>query len=238
MDKILGFVPFGFVVESGINQKGFSRVVIDDVGIFLKGVADEILDIHTFEYIFSKVRVFCLRRLYAGVKCLRDERFNKGVLCVVFKKSSLRWVRFPFRLLPRPWFLKIWITRIIFKVFTIRISDFILPRPCILKVSGNTPIAKPYGRFLHLRAELSEFSDKAWWLDKGDTVRGKSQDLTEDALQALGETLDNVRKNSGTTIIRFCYDPCITDIATPRQIKASFYGIWSSWHRFFPNTWT
>ena len=84
---------------------------------------------------------------------------------------------------------------------------FYTPQTMHLKVSGNTPIAKPYGRFLHLRAELSEFSDKAWWLDKGDTVRGKSQDLTEDALQALGETLDNVRKNSGTTIIRFCYDP-------------------------------
>ena len=38
---------------------------------------------------------------------------------------------------------------------------FYTPQTMHLKVSGNTPIAKPYGRFLHLRAELSEFSDKA-----------------------------------------------------------------------------
>lgn len=89
---------------------------------------------------------------------------------------------------------------------------FYTPQVLHLKPSGSKPIEKPYGKLLHLRAEISEFSSNAWLLidttgGKRDTVRGVSQDLTEDALNVLQQTFDNIRANKGFVIVRICYDP-------------------------------
>lgn len=89
---------------------------------------------------------------------------------------------------------------------------FYTPQVLHLKPSGSKPIEKPWAKLLHLRAEISEFSSNAWLsIDttggKRDTVRGVSQDLTEDALNVLQTTFDNIRKNSGYAIVRICYDP-------------------------------
>lgn len=89
---------------------------------------------------------------------------------------------------------------------------FYTPQVLHLKPSGSKPIEKPYGKLLHLRAEISEFSSNAWLsIDttggKRDTVRGVSQDLTEDALNVLQQTFDNIRSFGGHVIVRICYDP-------------------------------
>lgn len=81
-----------------------------------------------------------------------------------------------------------------------------------VKVEGSKPIEKPYGKLVHLRADLAEFSSRAWLkIDttggRRDTTWGKSQDLTEDALNVLQTTFDNIRKNGSKVIVRFCYDP-------------------------------
>ena len=81
-----------------------------------------------------------------------------------------------------------------------------------VKVEGSKPIEKPYGKLVHLRADLAEFSSRAWLkIDttggRRDTTWGKSQDLTEDALNVLRTTFDNIRKNGSKVIVRFCYDP-------------------------------
>ncbi|MCQ2107558.1 MAG: DUF4832 domain-containing protein [Fibrobacter sp.] len=81
-----------------------------------------------------------------------------------------------------------------------------------IKVEGSKPIEKPYGKLVHLRADLAEFSSRAWLkIDttggRRDTTWGKSQDLTEDALNVLQTTFDNIRKNGSKVIVRFCYDP-------------------------------
>lgn len=89
---------------------------------------------------------------------------------------------------------------------------FYTPQVLHLKPSGSKPIEKPWTKLLHLRAEISEFSSNAWLsIDttggKRDTVRGVSQDLTEDALNVLQTTFDNIRANNGFAIVRICYDP-------------------------------
>lgn len=89
---------------------------------------------------------------------------------------------------------------------------FYTPQVLHIKPSGSKPIEKPYSRLLHLRAEISEFSSRAWLgIDttggKKDTTWGKSQDLTEDALNVLQQTFDNIRANKGFVIVRICYDP-------------------------------
>ncbi|WP_233138422.1 DUF4832 domain-containing protein [Fibrobacter sp. UWB2] len=89
---------------------------------------------------------------------------------------------------------------------------FYTPQVLHIKPSGGKPIEKPYSQLLHLRAEISEFSSRAWLgIDttggKKDTTWGKSQDLTEDALNVLQQTFDNIRANKGFVIVRICYDP-------------------------------
>ena len=87
---------------------------------------------------------------------------------------------------------------------------FYTPQVLHLKPSGGKPIEKPSGRLLHLRAEISEFSSHAWLgIDSasGDTTWGKNQDLTEDALNVLQTTFDNIRANKGFVVVRICYDP-------------------------------
>ena len=89
---------------------------------------------------------------------------------------------------------------------------FYTPQVLHLKPSGGKPIEKPWAKLLHLRAEISEFSSNAWLgIDttggKRDTMRGVSQDLTEDALNVLQQTFDNIRDFGGHVIVRICYDP-------------------------------
>ena len=89
---------------------------------------------------------------------------------------------------------------------------FYTPQVLHIKPSDGKPIEKPYSQLLHLRAEISEFSSRAWLgIDttggKKDTTWGKSQDLTEDALNVLQQTFDNIRANKGFVIVRICYDP-------------------------------
>ena len=89
---------------------------------------------------------------------------------------------------------------------------FYTPQVLHLKPSGGKPIEKPSGRLLHLRAEISEFSSHAWLgIDttggKNDTTWGKNQDLTEDALNVLQESLDSIRAIRGFAVVRICYDP-------------------------------
>ena len=89
---------------------------------------------------------------------------------------------------------------------------FYTPQVLHLKPSGGKPIEKPDGKLLHLRAEISEFSSNAMLgVDttggKRDTVRGVSQDLTENALNVLQQTFDNIRDYGGHIIVRICYDP-------------------------------
>lgn len=83
-----------------------------------------------------------------------------------------------------------------------------------VKTSGSKPLETIYGKLVHLRADIAEFSSRAWLsIDsvtapgKRDTTWGKSQDLTEDALNVLQATFDNIRKNGSKVIVRFCYDP-------------------------------
>ena len=89
---------------------------------------------------------------------------------------------------------------------------FYTPQVLHLKPSGGKPIENPSSKLLHLRAEISEFSSHAWLgIDttggKKDTTWGKNQDLTEDALNVLQQTFDNIRANKGFVVVRICYDP-------------------------------
>ena len=89
---------------------------------------------------------------------------------------------------------------------------FYTPQVLHLKPSGGKPIENPSSKLLHLRAEISEFSSHAWLgIDttggKKDTTWGKNQDLTEDALNVLQTTFDNICSNNGFVIVRICYDP-------------------------------
>ena len=89
---------------------------------------------------------------------------------------------------------------------------FYTPQVLHIKPAGGKPIEKPYSKLLHLRAEISEFSSHAWLgVDttggKKDTTWGKDQDLTEEALNMLQTTFDNIRKNQGFVVVRICYDP-------------------------------
>lgn len=91
---------------------------------------------------------------------------------------------------------------------------FYTPQVLHLKPEGTVPIQKPYGKFLHLRAELSEFSSRApVKRTETDTTWGKSMPLTEDALNALRKSFQGIRNFGGTVIVRFCYDPWYTGIS-------------------------
>lgn len=89
---------------------------------------------------------------------------------------------------------------------------FYNPQVLHLKPNGTKPVETPYGKLLHLRAEISAFSSQAWLgVDttggKRDTTWGESQDLTEDALDVLQKSFDNIRSFGGKVIVRICYDP-------------------------------
>ena len=78
-----------------------------------------------------------------------------------------------------------------------------------LAVSGSKPI-NTWGNLVHLRVDIGEFSSNAFLsVDKatGDTLWGKSQLLTDDALNALDATLAGIRERGKTAVVRVCYDP-------------------------------
>ncbi|MCH5268536.1 MAG: DUF4832 domain-containing protein [Lachnospiraceae bacterium] len=77
---------------------------------------------------------------------------------------------------------------------------------CIhLKPEGTSPI-DPKNNLVHLRVDLSAFSDNAL-LDEKNQVYGESMPLTADALQVLGQILENIKGRGHSAIIRTCYDP-------------------------------
>lgn len=70
---------------------------------------------------------------------------------------------------------------------------------------------KPYAnRFIHLRADISEFSDNSRWGDSASYSHGTSQDLTEGFLNSFRSYLDKIRAQNSTVIVRFAYDPWYT----------------------------
>ncbi len=93
---------------------------------------------------------------------------------------------------------------------------FYTPQVLHIKHSGTKPIEKPYGKLLHLRAEISDFSSNACWKDdmaEGGKSCGTSSDLTEEALNVLQTSFDNIRSYGGKVIVRICYDPWYNGIS-------------------------
>ncbi len=80
--------------------------------------------------------------------------------------------------------------------------------------TGNAPvsekhirqIAGEHGCIIHLRCGLEDFSRNAALKRHDADTPGKDGDLTQDALRALDQTLDNIRKTGSTAILRFSYD--------------------------------
>lgn len=81
---------------------------------------------------------------------------------------------------------------------------FYTPQVIHFKTTGAS--ANPWSRFLHLRAEISEFSSNAKW-DTCATCHGTTQDLTTAMLDSLRGFFDKIREKNGTVVVRFCYDP-------------------------------
>lgn len=79
---------------------------------------------------------------------------------------------------------------------------FYVPTYMVLSNSNNHGI-KPKDNLVHLRIDLSAFSSNA---KLGDDSYGISQDLSEDALNAIDDTLNNIKKAGHTVIIRCSYD--------------------------------
>ena len=75
--------------------------------------------------------------------------------------------------------------------------------------SAKVTDAKPYGnKFLHLRADISMFSDNSrWGSDVSNPEHGTSQPLTDDMLNSFRKYLDLIRAQNGTVVVRFAYDP-------------------------------
>lgn len=98
---------------------------------------------------------------------------------------------------------------------------FYEPQVIHLKPSGTAPF-DPWCKQSHMRAEISAFSSNACWKDDNSPTGktcGVSQDLTDDALNVLRQSFDNVRKKNGTVIVRITYDPWYNGISnvTPSQ---------------------
>lgn len=92
-----------------------------------------------------------------------------------------------------------------YRHFTIPTADFTRRRSSTLKTAEEY---KPYGnRFIHLRADISEFSSNSRWGDSTNYSHGTTQDLTEDFLDSFRKYLDRVRTQNSTVIVRFSYDP-------------------------------
>lgn len=81
---------------------------------------------------------------------------------------------------------------------------FYRPIGISLKESGNKAVDYNVN-LVHLRFDIAAFSSNAL-VDKENNVYGKSAPISDDALKAAGETLDNVKKRGHMAIVRFCYD--------------------------------
>ena len=68
----------------------------------------------------------------------------------------------------------------------------------ILCTPTATQIKNPKGNLIHLRIGIGAFSKEENHVE--------DMDFTQDMLDSLNSTLDNIRKNGGTAIIRFAYD--------------------------------
>ena len=75
--------------------------------------------------------------------------------------------------------------------------------------SATVTNAKPYGnKFLHLRADISMFSDNSrWGSDASNPEHGTSQPLTDVMLSSFRNYLDSIRAQNKTVVVRFAYDP-------------------------------
>lgn len=84
-----------------------------------------------------------------------------------------------------------------------------------LTEGGNKP-ANTWGDLVHLRVDIGAFSSNAVLSVSGsDTVRGKSQPLTKDALDALSKTLAGIRSRGKMAVLRVCYDPWYNGASKP-----------------------
>ena len=80
--------------------------------------------------------------------------------------------------------------------------------PQVVHFKPTSIEAKPYGnKFLHLRADISAFSSNAKWNDTDPDAHGTTQDLTAEMLNSFRNYLDLIRKQNGTVVVRFSYDP-------------------------------
>lgn len=80
--------------------------------------------------------------------------------------------------------------------------------PQVIHFKTTAEEYKPYGnRFIHLRADISEFSSNSRWGDSTNYNLGTTQDLTEGFLDSFRKYLDRVRAQNSTVIVRFSYDP-------------------------------
>lgn len=84
-----------------------------------------------------------------------------------------------------------------------------------LTESGNKA-ANTWGDLMHLRVDIGAFSSNAVLsVTESDTVRGKTQPLTEDALNALSATLAGIRSRGKMAVVRVCYDPWYNGASKP-----------------------
>lgn len=72
--------------------------------------------------------------------------------------------------------------------------------PLYIEMKQNNNIAKsPQNNLVHLRVGIGDFSGKV-------NVEKQDKEFTEDMLNSLNETLENIKKNNANVIIRFAYD--------------------------------
>lgn len=78
---------------------------------------------------------------------------------------------------------------------------FYEPQYLRLKKSGGSAV-NPSANLVHLRLDISEFSDNA----TVGSASGVSEPISDEALKNLSDTLENIRKRGHTVIVRACYD--------------------------------
>lgn len=74
---------------------------------------------------------------------------------------------------------------------------------CLHLVPEGGKAAAPTANLVHLRVDISEFSDNA----VTGTGNGTSMDITDAALKDLADTFENIRAKGHSVIVRVCYDP-------------------------------
>ena len=81
---------------------------------------------------------------------------------------------------------------------------FYRPIGISLKKSGSKAVDYNVN-LVHLRFDIAAFSSNAL-IDKENNIYGESGPISDDALKAAGDTLDNVKKRGHKAVVRFCYD--------------------------------